>query len=93
MCAPCKHKQAMAAKKAMQSSPSFVVSQARTLENVEFLQLYYIGPEDVVITSQVPNVSYGTKSYGSHMYVATVDFNANPELWTENEPTNNNNTN
>lgn len=89
MCAPCKHKQAMAAKKAMQSSPTFLKSQARTLENIDFLKLYYIGPEGVIIPSIVPNVSYGTKTYGSFMFVANVDFVEHPEWWSENEPTDN----
>jgi len=93
MCAPCKHKQAMAAKKAMQSSPSFKMSQARTLENIDFLQLYYIGQGSEEIPSVVPNVSYGIKPYGSHMFVASQDYVLHPEWWTENEPTNNSVTN
>ena len=93
MCAPCKHKQAMAAKKAMQSSPTFLKSQAKTLENITFLELYYVGPENVVITTVLTNVSYGTKSYGSKMFVASQDYEIHPELWEQNEPVNNINTN
>jgi len=87
MCAPCKHKQAMAAKKAMQSSPAFQKSQGRTLENIDFLHLYYIGTENEIIPSIVPNVSYGTKAYGALMFVASIDYSEHPELWAENEPT------
>lgn len=93
MCAPCKHKQAMAAKKAMQSSPSFKMSQARTLENIDFLELYYVGPQNVEISSVVPNVSYGIKPYGSHMFVASQDYELHPEWWVKDEPINNSVTN
>ena len=89
MCAPCKHKQAMAARRAMQSSPVYQKNQAKTLENITFLQLYYIGAENQIIPSVVPNVSYGIKPYGAYMYVASLDYLEHPELWTENEPTHN----
>lgn len=93
MCAPCKHKQAMAARRAMQNSPSFALSQVRTLENVDFFEFYYIGPSDEVIPSVIPNVSYGIKPYGSFMFVASKDYELHPEWWVKNEPVNNDSTN
>jgi len=93
MCAPCKHKQAMAAKRAMQNSPTFQKIQAKTVQNVGFVELYYVGPENTTVPSIISNVSYGFKSYGEKMFVATLDYNEHPELWAENEPTNNINSN
>lgn len=93
MCAPCKHKQALAARQALRNNTALPNRQVRTLDKVEFLQLYYIGPSDVEIPTSLQNVAYGTKPYGSLMFVARQDYEAHPELWTENEPTNNNITN
>lgn len=88
MCAPCKHKQQQAVRQlAMQKfATGSSINKIRTLENTEFLSLYYIGESNVDIPTLIPNVSYGFKEYGAFMYVAKDDYELHPELWSESLP-------
>lgn len=58
------------------------------LESIVFLELYYIGDENAIISTVLPNVTYGQRQYGEKMFVAQQDFLLHPELWSENEPSN-----
>jgi len=61
-------------------------SNTRTLENTNFLELYYIRNSTEEIPSVIPNVSYGIKEYGTLMYVAEEDYNLHPDWWSSGNP-------
>lgn len=84
MCVPCKNKKAAAQARAV------LFNKTRTISEIEFLNLYYVGPEDEEVPTLLNKVTYGKKPYGVQMFVARVDYEAHPELWQENEPSNSN---